>query len=333
MNDKLAVAQAALAHKAAERADGAVGLLARAGTLLAAGNATGAVDIARQAYAVDPWLHGALRLLLSASQRPKHDIIHERAGALIQAGFTATPILVHYLASAAHLGRSDVVARMTRDFLRLDRLHGPDDPDLIPLSAELRHGLRHYAEPETRSIRHGLRRDDLREGADSPLLRRMFERLREVVERYLAELAQAAAADPTHPFLIGLPSRYRLGGWSVVSGADTHHLSHFHPMAWCNGVYYVEVPPIVAETEQRAGWLHVGPPEDTKADFGEWEGRWIQPEAGKIVMMPSYFHHRTMPLGVDQRRVCVAFEVYPEDSPIMEHSEFCEFTQERQHCS
>lgn len=322
MNDKLAVAKAVLAHKAAERVDGAVGLLARAGTLLAAGDAAGAVDMVRQAYAIDPWLHGASGLLLSASQAPRQEIIHERAQALIEAGFAATPILVHYLVSAAHLGRGDVVARMTRGLLRTDRLHGPGDPDLIGLSAELRHGLRHYAEPEKRSIRHGLRRDDLREGEGPPLLRRMFDRLRLVVERYLAEMSRAAAADPTHPFLTGLPSRYRLGGWSVVSGADTHHLPHFHPMSWCNGVYYVEVPPIIAHTQRRAGWLHVGPPEDSRADFGDWEPHWIQPEPGRIVMMPSYFHHRTVPLGVDQRRICVAFEIYPEGSPVLANSEF-----------
>lgn len=322
MTDKWAAAKAVLAHKAAEREDGAVGLLARAGTLLEAGDAAGAADLVRQAQAADPWLNDALRLLLSASQRPRQEIIHDRAEALIRAGFTATPILVHYLMSAAHLGRSDIVARMTRDLLWTDRLDDPDDPELVALSAEVRDGLRQYAEPQNRSIRHGLRRDDLREGEGAPVLRRMFERLRPVVDRYLAEMAQAATTDPTHPFLAGLPSHYRLGGWSVVSSADTHHLPHFHPASWCNGVYYVEVPPIIAQTDRRAGWLHVGPPEETQADFSAWDARWIQPETGKIVLMPSYFHHRTVPLGVDQRRVCVAFEVYPEDSPVLRNPDF-----------
>lgn len=321
-DEKLAAAKAGLAHKAAERADGHVGLLARAGTLLASGDAAGAADLVRQAYAIDPWLHGAVRLLLAASQRPRQEIIHERAAALIGAGFTETPILVHYLVSAAHMGRSDIVARMTRDFLRIAWLDDPDGPDLDGLSAELRRDLRHYAEPEKRSIRHGLRRDDLREGEGAPVLRRLFERLRVVVDRYLADLAHDAATDPTHPFLAGLPSRYRLGGWSVVSGANTHHLPHFHPMSWCNGVFYVEVPPVVAQTDRRAGWLHVGPPEETLAASGDWEARWIQPELGKIVLMPSYFHHRTVPLGVDQRRVCVAFEVYPAESPVLENADF-----------
>lgn len=64
------------------------------------------------------------------------------------------------------------------------------------------------------------------------------------------------------------------------------------------------------------------PPEDTRADFRAWEPHWIQPEPGRIVMMPSYFHHRTVPLGVDQRRICVAFEIYPEGSPVLANSDF-----------
>lgn len=54
---------------------------------------------------------------------------------------------------------------------------------------------------------------------------------------------------------------------------------------------------------------------------GDAAACWIQPEPGKIVLMPSYFHHRTVPLGVEQRRICVAFEIYPEDSPVLKNSE------------
>lgn len=42
-----------------------------------------------------------------------------------------------------------------------------------------------------------------------------------------------------------------------------------------------------------------------------WAERWIRPEPGLVVLMPSHFTHETVPLGCDQRRICVAFELHP----------------------
>jgi hypothetical protein len=305
----------ALAHQAQERAAGATGLLARAGTLLAAGNAIAAAALARQAQAVDPRLREVERLLLARSRPEPPDVIFDRATALVAAGFAATPILDSLLRAAAQSGRADVVRRMTHGLLHCERLHGPDDPDLVPLAVELTDELRYYAAPSDRAIRNGGRRTDLECGKGPPFVRRMFERLRKPVERYLATLARLAEADPGHPFLTSRPHRYRLVGWSVISGAETYHLAHIHPESWCNGVYYVEVPAIVAEPSRRSGWLRVGPPENAAGEFAAWDECWIQPDPGLLILMPSYFYHRSTPLGVDQRRICVAFEIQPEFSP------------------
>lgn len=309
--ERLAEARLALAHRAREREAGATGLLARAGTLLAAGDAAGAAALARQAQLADRRLPEAGLLLLAASRPEPPEVVFERAGALVAAGFAAAPVLDGLLRSAASLGRDDVVRRLTQGLLHCERLHGPDDADLGPLAAELADQLRHYAEPADRAIRNGWRRTGLEYGEGPPSIRRMFERLREAVERYLAVLAPMLAADPTHPFLAGWPHAYRLSGWSVVSGADTHHRSHIHPESWCNGVYYVEVPDVVAESDRRAGWLRVGPPEGMDGSFSEWDEFWLRPEPGQLILMPSYFHHRSVPLGVDRRRICVAFELHP----------------------
>ncbi|HAE48674.1 MAG: hypothetical protein CMO30_17815 [Tistrella sp.] len=67
----------------------------------------------------------------------------------------------------------------------------------------------------------------------------------------------------------------------------------------------------------RPGWLRVGPATDrgftAAAGGGEggWDERWIRPEPGLVVLMPSHFTHETVPLGCDQRRICVAFELHP----------------------
>lgn len=54
-------------------------------------------------------------------------------------------------------------------------------------------------------------------------------------------------------------------------------------------------------------------PKDAAGPFGEEEECRVRPVPGLIVRMPGYFSHRTVPLGTKQRRVCVAFEIYPAE--------------------
>jgi hypothetical protein len=32
--------------------------------------------------------------------------------------------------------------------------------------------------------------------------------------------------------------------------------------------------------------------------------------------MPAYFFHHTLPMGVDEERICVAFDVIPTDNAV-----------------
>jgi hypothetical protein len=41
----------------------------------------------------------------------------------------------------------------------------------------------------------------------------------------------------------------------------------------------------------------------------DWKLRLIEPVPGSLVVMPAYFWHHTKPMGVDQERICVAFEI------------------------
>jgi hypothetical protein len=64
--------------------------------------------------------------------------------------------------------------------------------------AELASGLEHYDRPGDRSIRMGSRRNHL-ERSDSPVLRRLLDRLWRVACDYVDRLP----ADPANPFLRG----------------------------------------------------------------------------------------------------------------------------------
>ena len=67
------------------------------------------------------------------------------------------------------------------------------------------------------------------------------------------------------------------------------------------------------DAASRCGWLEVGAPEElygvSTADG--WEARTIEPEPGRLVLMPGYFFHATHPMGVDEERICIAFDVMP----------------------
>lgn len=287
----------------------------QAAFLLLQGRTDQAARLCNRMREIDPNL-GQFRIFtdLLVRARPR-ERLYPLIRDLVDAGFTH-PRSLDLLTAAAIWAGNSAAARALMDldrFLSIAPVHGTDDADLPLLAEELASGLVHYERPADRTIRMGWRRNHLETG-DSPLLRRMFDRLWRAGMDYIDRLPD----DPDNPFLRARPSGLILRAWSVVSGADTHHLPHLHATSWVNGVYYVEVPPVVADTQKRPGWLRVGPAASrgfTAADG--WDERWIRPEPGLVVLMPSHFSHETVPLGCDGRRICVAFELHaasPEEA-------------------
>ncbi len=279
--------------------------------LLLQGRAAAAAELCHRLQAIDgriEWIGGFIDLLTWAMPRPQ---LYPLVRALVDAGF-ANPCSFDLLAATAIWAGKPEAARALTDparFLQVAALHGPDDPVLPLLAAELSRDLEHFQQPSSRAIRMGWRRNHL-EQDESPLLRQMFQRLQTMALDYIARLP----AEPDNPFLRARPDRLGLRGWSVVSGAETHHVSHLHPKSWVNGVYYVAVPRVVADAVEKPGWLRVGPAVERgfNAENG-WDERWIQPQPGLVVLMPSHFTHETRPLNqADERRICVAFEVFAQ---------------------
>lgn len=284
--------------------------LARAGRLLNGGDAAGAARLAHQAASLDSALEYLPTLFQSETKLDTSPHVYAKIKILMAAGFAPPPLIDFFAVTATKLGLTEEVRRLLDhdSLLRVKHPNAADAPDLISLSLELIQDKVYFEEPTDRAIRLGWRRQGLREGHGTPVLQRMFAQFRQAVEDYCAALP----ADSSHPFLSNRPSSFDILGWSVISGRDTHHRSHIHPESWANGVYYVDVPPIVSETKTRAGWLRIGAPR--RRGYGKdngWTERWIKPEPGLLVLMPSYFHHETLPLEVDQQRVCVAFEISP----------------------
>jgi uncharacterized protein (TIGR02466 family) len=177
------------------------------------------------------------------------------------------------------------------------------------LADEIRSGLRFYDEPRGKSIRKGWRNNETTRST-LPASAALTAALRSEVETCIAALP----LDAGHPFLASRPTAFRINGWSVVSDGSSYHQPHIHPDAWISGVYYVVRPPVSREPGSNRGWMTIGPPEfagDPDLHLPGWDSRLAEPEPGNLVLMPAYFYHRTRPMGVDEERICVAFDVIP----------------------
>jgi uncharacterized protein (TIGR02466 family) len=130
-----------------------------------------------------------------------------------------------------------------------------------------------------------------------------------------------------HPFFEGIPSKWNLSGWAVVLSPQGFQTPHIHPESFCSGVYYIQIPDAIAQTNTYEGYLSFSAlfphePEDIKlAKYA------IAPKEGLLVLFPSYFWHSTIPFSGDalfpaetlreqdafrRDRVCISFNVIPD---------------------
>ncbi len=238
----------------------------------------------------------------------------EEARALIAEARTANPLNQWYLAmeaTAARLRGDPLYAYLydydsyVKDFL----LEPPPGWDSIAaFNADLIEVLkrRHQfeAHPLDQSLRHGTQTPTSLLWDDDP-----------VIQAFLAALAQPIAAyrdslghDPKHPLQARNDGSAELiGCWSVRLHRGGYHVNHVHPEGWLSSAYYVETPAEIESTAERAGWIQFGEPRFPIA--GAAPVKFVKPEAGKLVLFPSYMWHGTVPIRGDEARMTIAFDV------------------------
>jgi tetratricopeptide (TPR) repeat protein len=119
--------------------------------------------------------------------------------------------------------------------------------------------------------------------------------------------------DPAHP----LSARNRgaatfASAWSVQLRQEGFLLNHFHRHGWISSAYYVSVPEEVQDLTLMPGWLKFGEPRfATPTATPEV---FIKPQAGRLVLFPSYLWHGTNPLHGGEPRTSIAFDVVPVPS-------------------
>lgn len=159
--------------------------------------------------------------------------------------------------------------------------------------------------PVSHATRRGEHSGELLAGDMGPM-----EALADLVMDGFRTYTRRFAGEPSHPFLDRKPADVRLSIWGVVMHDGGHQVAHIHPSAWLSGVYYAEVPESVrADDPDRAGWIEFGRAPDDIHAASEPVVQTFLPGPGRMILFPSHFYHRTMPLQGSARRISVAFDV------------------------
>ncbi|GAB2575271.1 tetratricopeptide repeat protein [Dyella jejuensis] len=184
-------------------------------------------------------------------------------------------------------------------------------PDLASFLAELKDRLERLHPPDGhpllfQSLRHGTETtEDLTRHAD-PLIRALFEAFDAPIRDYLAYLGHG-----DDPLRRRNRSSYRFNGsWSVRLRRAGYHTSHVHPRGWISSACYVDLPDGMGDASTPDGCLAFGVPSVMTVPALQAE-HVVRPEAGRLVLFPSYFWHGTVPFHSDRARLTVAFDVIP----------------------
>jgi len=215
----------------------------------------------------------------------------------------------------AELGEETALAVLLdcERFVRVVELDAPEGYSGIEAfnAALARHVASHPSlerTPAGQTTRLGLQTGQLLVEPKGPIA--AFERLvRREVEAYLG----AYPRDPGHPFLKAPPERYALSMWGLLLDGRGHQAPHIHPDAWLSAVYYAALPERMSgEAGDRAGWLEFGVPDPGFARFVSTRVFPVEPRPGRLVLFPSYFHHRTVPFEAPGNRISLSFDVVPQ---------------------
>lgn len=140
---------------------------------------------------------------------------------------------------------------------------------------------------------------------DNPVIKELVERVKKSIAEYIEQIQPLE-----HPWL-NLPDKQKFkfsGSWSVRLKNGGYHSNHFHPMGKLSSVLYIVLPKAISVTTKREGFLKFGEP-NLSGQHQFSTQRYVKPEAGKLVLFPSYYWHGTEPFTDDEYRLTVAFDV------------------------
>ncbi len=140
-----------------------------------------------------------------------------------------------------------------------------------------------------------------------------------VVARAAIELADAHTTDQAA--IPGKRRGWRLEAWANVIDCTGAHVEHFHPGAFWSAVYYVRVDPgeggQLMLYDPRGAMTQMHAPDLLLVGGGGERQVAFTPEAGQLVMFPSWLTHSVTPYAGDGRRISVAINLTAGPRPVV----------------
>ena len=159
--------------------------------------------------------------------------------------------------------------------------------------------------PLTQSLRGGSQTRGFMFGQGHELVEKLRGRIDDAIAQFIAGLRP----DDRHPFRGRRHGGFRYAdSWSSRLKDCGFHINHIHPGGWISSCYYVALPEVVKDQEQKQGWIKFGEP---NFDVGLGIKRAIQPVPGRLVLFPSYMWHGTVPFHENAVRTTIAFDAVP----------------------
>ena len=141
------------------------------------------------------------------------------------------------------------------------------------------------------------------------------------LERYVRCALDVATVRVTAPKI--LRGKFDVYGWGAVNRRGHYNTAHVHPMATWSGVYYIDAGDDAADTTE--GFLEFAHPiaASTMTFFPNVlpAARLVRPQAGMMILFPSYLLHSVRMYRGDRPRICVPFNAHLQtpDAPSGHH--------------
>ncbi|MEN8615819.1 2OG-Fe(II) oxygenase family protein [Shewanella baltica] len=178
-----------------------------------------------------------------------------------------------------------------------ESLHNELVRDVLAMHGSDRH-------PVEQSLRSGSQTKGELFNQDFPSILKLKGKLTSIIEAHI----KSSRSELRELFCLSDVDLFKFSGsWSINLRDNGFHINHYHNAGVFSGCYYLVTSGVSNVGE---GWLQFGQPELSR--WLELDAEYlVRPEAGRLVIFPSYMWHGTTPMSVSGQRLTIAFDIVP----------------------